>query len=296
MARELRRPTATRKGFGTGFAAVAMAGPLFALAPATGLGTQECPAGLEVLVERAYAESAGLAAGDVVRVRGRSEGASCPAVVAGVFEPPPDPSRLTATRPRLLFHLPQLQALTGRADDVDYFTVLARPGVELSALARDLEPLTTGAQVLPVAEVAETASTTYRVVSRFHTAIGAITLVAGGVFLACIMVLKVQERRGPIAAARLAGVPRRFLLRWTMAEAALLSTLGGAAGVGVGFAASHVVNSYYQRYYDTTLVFSHVTGEVVLQALALAVVLGMAAGAFAGARLLASDPLEDAGG
>ena len=273
--------------------AVALA---FAFAPATGAGAQECPAGLEVLVERAYAESAGIAAGDTLRLRGRSEGASCSAVVAGIFEPPPDPSRLTSTRPRLLFHLPQLQALTGRADDVDYFTVLAAPGTDAAALARDIEPLAVGAQVLPVAEVAERASTTYRVVSRFHTAIGGITLVAGGVFLACIMVLKVQERRGAIAAARLAGVPRRFLLRWTMAEAALLSTLGGAAGVGVGLVSSRVVNSYYQRYYDTTLVFSQVTGEVVLQALVLALVLGMAAGVFAGMRLLAADPLEDAGG
>ncbi len=256
---------------------------------------QDCPAGLDVLVERPYAEAVGLTPGSTLVVRSTIEGEPCDAVVAGIFEPPPDPATLNATRPRVLFHLPHLQALTARRNEVDYFTVRTRPGTDLSALAADLEPLLPGAQVLPVTEVAERSSTTFRVVSRFHTAIAVITLIAGGVFLACIMILKVQERRLPIAAARLTGIPRRLLFWWTVAEAAMLSTLGGAAGFGVGVASSAVVNAYYQRYYDTTLVFSQVTGVVVMEALALAVLLGMAAGVFAATRLLASDPLDEMG-
>ena len=256
---------------------------------------QDCPSGLEVLVERPYADAADLTAGSTVSVRPALEADPCTATVAGIFEPPPDPAALNATRPRVLFHLPHLQALTGRRNEVDYFTVRTRPGTDLAALAADLEPLLPGAQVLPVSEVAERSSTTFRVVSRFHTAIAVITLIAGGVFLGCIMILKVQERRLPIAAARLTGIPGRLLFWWTVAEAALLSTLGGAAGLGVGIASSSVVNAYYQRYYDTTLVFSQVTGVVVTEALALAVLLGMAAGVFAATRLLASDPLDEIG-
>lgn len=256
---------------------------------------QDCPAGLEVLVERPFADAVGLSVGSTVSVRAAIDADRCSAVVAGIFEPPPDPAALNATRPRVLFHLPHLQTLTSRENEVDYFTVRARPGTDLDALARDLEPLLPGAQVLPVTEVAERSSTTFRVVSRFHTAIALITLIAGGVFLGCIMILKVQERRVPVAAARLTGVPRRLLFRWTVAEAALLSALGGAAGLGVGIASSAVVNAYYQRYYDTTLVFSQVTGPVVMQALGLAVLLGMAAGVFAATRLLASNPLEETG-
>ena len=256
---------------------------------------QECPVGLEVLVERPYADAAALTTGSTVVVRATIEGEPCNAVVAGIFEPPPDPATLNATRPRVLFHLPHLQAMTGRRNEVDYFTVRTQPGTDLAALAADLEPLLPGAQVLPVDEVAERSSTTFSVVNRFHTAIALITLIAGGVFLACIMILKVQERRLPIAAARLTGIPRRLLFWWTVAEAALLSTLGGAAGLGVGVASSAVVNAYYQRYYDTTLVFSQVTGVVVMEALALAVLLGMAAGVFAATRLLASNPLDEMG-
>ena len=251
-----------------------------------------CPPDLEVLIERPYAAQAGIEAGSSIRLRATPVSAPCPALVAGVFEPPPDPSRLVASRPQVLLHLPHLQALAGRDGEVDYFTVALHPEADATAAARDMEPLLVGTQVLPVEEVAERTSTTFRVVSRFHGAIAGIALVAGGVFLACIMVLKVQERRAAVAAARLAGIPRRILLGWTVAEAALLSALGGVAGLGLGYALSAIVNAYYQRAYDTTLVFSIVTGDMVVQALVLAVVLGMGAGLVASARLFASDPLD----
>lgn len=258
-------------------------------------GRVSCPDDLQVLVERPYAARAGIEAGSTIRLRSAPDAEPCPALVAGLFEPQADPSKLMGTRPRVLFHLPQLQALAGREGEVDYFTVQLRPGVDAATAARDMEPLLVGTQVWRAADVADRASTTFRVVSRFHAAIAGITLVAGGVFLACIMVLKVQERRAAVAAARLAGIPRRILLGWTVAEAALLSALGGVAGLGVGFAASAAVNAYYQRAYDTALVFSIVTGEMVVQGFVLAVVLGMGAGVVAGARLFAADPLAQLG-
>ena len=251
-----------------------------------------CPEDLQVLIERPHAARAGIEAGSVVRLRAAPDSEPCEALVAGLFEPQADPSRLMGTRPRVLFHLPQLQALAGREGEVDYFTVQLRPGVDPTVAAREMEPLLVGTQVWGAAEVAGRASTTFRVVSRFHAAIAGITLVAGGVFLACIMVLKVQERRAAVAAARLAGIPRRILMGWTVAEAALLSALGGVAGLGVGFAASAIVNAYYQRVYETTLLFSVVTGGMVARGLVLAVVLGMGAGVVAGMRLFATDPLE----
>lgn len=251
-----------------------------------------CPDDLQVLIERPYAARRGIEAGTKVRLWAAPDSGPCEALVAGLFEPQADPSRLMGTRPRVLFHLPHLQALADREGEVDYFTVQLRPGVDADLAAREIEPLLVGTRVHLAAEVADRASTTFRVVSRFHAAIAGITLVAGGVFLACIMVLKVQERRAAVAAARLAGIPRRILMGWTVAEAALLSALGGVAGLGVGFAASGIVNAYYQRVYETTLQFSVVTGEMVVQGLVLAVVLGMGAGLVAGARLFAADPLE----
>ncbi len=246
-----------------------------------------------MLVERPYATSAGLRAGMRVSVRSAPEASGCPARVAGVFETPPDPSQLTASRPRVVLHLPHLQTLADRSDEVDHFTVALRPDVDAAAVADDLAPLLVGAQAWSTEDVARRASTTFQVVARFHAAIAGITLVAGGVFLTCIMVLKVQERRVAVSAARLAGVPRRILLGWTVAEAALLSSVGGVAGLGVGLGASWIVNAHYQRVYDTTLAFSRVTGEIALQALGLATLLGMGAGLIASYRLLKGDPLRE---
>ncbi|MDX1396853.1 MAG: FtsX-like permease family protein [Gemmatimonadota bacterium] len=254
-----------------------------------------CPSGLEVLVERGWGESARLAPGDTLEIRSAPEGVSCRAVVTGLFEPPPDPSRLNVDRPRLLFHLPHLAALAGRPNDVDQLTIALAPGADPARVAERLEPLLPGAQVLSTVDVADRSSTTFLVVNRFHGAIGLITLIAGGVFLACIMVLKVQERRAPIAAARLVGVRRGLLMGWLVSEAAILSALGGVLGLGLGLIASSLINAFYQHVYDTTLVFSRVTVEMTGQALALAVVLGLGAGLFAARRLLVLDALEEVG-
>lgn len=252
-----------------------------------------CPAELGVLVERTWAQRDGLVAGDSLYVAASPEGRGCPAVVEGLFEPSADPSRLTVGRPRILFHLPHLARLTGRRREADRFSVLLEPGVAPSGVAADLGSLLPGARAVETRAVARESSTTFAVVSRFHRAIGVITLVAGGVFLACIMVLKVYERRAPVAALRLIGVSRRTLLGWIAAEAALVSVAGSALGVGVGYAASEVINRYYGAAYRTSLRFSLVTPEIVVQALTLSLVFGLLAGLAAGAGLLARDPLAE---
>lgn len=254
-----------------------------------------CPDELRILVDSAFAARSDLLPGDTVRLRSRPEAPACAAVVAGVFEPRADPATLARGRPRVLFHLPQLAGLTGRPRDVDRFSILLRPGADTTTIARRLAAYLPGARVLPTAEVASRTSTTFAVVRRFHRAIALITLVAGAVFLACIMVLKVQERRGPVAALRLIGVSRRTLFAWILAEAALVSVVGGAIGLALGEAASLVINRHYRAVYGTTLAFSRITAGTIEMALLLAVGLGLAAGAGAALHLLTRDPLREAG-
>ena len=152
-----------------------------------------------------------------------------------------------------------------------------------------------GTRVVSAEVVAARVSTTFRVVQRFHRAIGLITITAGGVFLACIMTLKVQERRTQVAALRLVGVSRQTLLAWLLLEAALVSVVGGILGIGIGSLASLLINEFYQRAYQTTLEFSVVTGGTVRLGLVLAVVLGLLAGAVGALRLLQVDPLQEVG-
>lgn len=278
--------------------------PLLCLASAGALGGQEvetgtgaapdCPANLEVLVERAFAARAGLAPGDALRLGDRPD-TRCAAHVAGIFEPPADPATLTRERPRILFHLPDLGLVTGRPDEVDRFTLRLREGADADSVARLVDALIPGAQVLGADELAERSSATFRVIQRFHVAIAWITLSASGVFLACLMTLRVQQRRVPVAALRLTGISRRTLFAWLLLETTLISLLGAVAGLGIGYLASDAINAFYQRRYDTALLFSLVGPGATVPALVLSVVLGLGAGAVAAAVLLRTDPLREAG-
>lgn len=247
-----------------------------------------------ILIERSLAEDLGLKPGATVRLGG-ADRAGCEAIVDGVFEPPADPAVLTRERPRILLHLPDLQLLSGRADEVDRFSITVREGADTGELQRRLASLMPGGQVLPSRVVAEESSTAFKVVSRFHRAIALITLTAGGVFLACIMTLKIQERRVHVSALRLAGISRGTLARWVLLESALISGLGGLLGLGLGVVASVLINAFYKRAYETTLYFSLVTRETLLASLALAIVLGFVAGAVATWRLFQSDALVEVG-
>ncbi|MDT8436595.1 MAG: FtsX-like permease family protein [Gemmatimonadota bacterium] len=248
-----------------------------------------------VLVERAFAARAGLSPGDRVRLAAAATGPGCAARIEGLFEPAADPATLTRERPLVRLRLPDLQRIAGRGDEVDRFSLRLAPGADPDATAAALQSLLPGTQVLPAATVAARASTTFEVVRRFHRAIGIITITAGGVFLACIMTLKVQERRAQVAALRLVGISRGTLVAWLMSEAALVAALGGVAGIGVGRLAASVINAVYRNAYDTTLAFAIVTRETVILGLLLAVGLGLAAGLVGALRLTAVDPLQEVG-
>lgn len=258
-------------------------------------GSGECPRSLELLVERRLAQRFDLTPGSTVRIAEAPDREGCPALVAGVYEPDADPSELARDRWRVVLHLPDLAELAGRPDEVDRFSVLLADPAESGAVAARIDALMPGTRALRGEEVAARASTTFEVVRRFHRAIGLITITAGGVFLACIMTLKVQERGSQVAALRLVGISRRTLLSWLMLEAALVSVIGGLLGIGIGRAASAAINAWYQRAYDTTLAFSLVTGETVAIGLALAIVLGLVAGGVGAVRLLQVDALQEVG-
>lgn len=72
-------------------------------------------------------------------------------------------------------------------------------------------------------------------------ALGSIALLVGGIGVANTMVIAVIERRREIGLRRAIGATRAHIRRQFLAEALVLSALGGAVGVGLGAAVTVVV-------------------------------------------------------
>jgi putative ABC transport system permease protein len=244
-----------------------------------------------VAVERRLADELALHVGDTVRLGAAPHAMRTFAVVGAVYEPRPDPAQITKDERYVRLHLPDLAALLGAPDRVDRFGIGLMPGVPVDSAVGRLEQNAFGYRAYPSATIASGSSQTFLVVSRFHRAIALITIVASAVFLLCIMLLKVEERRLDAAVMRFVGVRRRTIFGALLLEAVLVAVLGSVAGTALAFAAGAVTNAYYRRFFDTALTFSLITPGIVLFSVALSLALGVAAGALAAWRLVRTRPM-----
>ncbi|CAA9295803.1 MAG: hypothetical protein AVDCRST_MAG40-34 [uncultured Gemmatimonadaceae bacterium] len=213
------------------------------------------------------------------------------ATVAAIVRRGADPSEVARSEYRVRLHLPHLQRLAGYGDRVDRFAVGLRDRAAGDSAVRRINGAAFGFRAHRSRDIAVETSRTFQVVSRFHRAIGVITIVASAIFLLCILLLKVEERRRDVAALRLMGVSRASVVKALVLEAALVALAGAALGTVVGWAASLVINRYYQGVYRTPLAFSVVTADTVLFAAGLSIVLGVGAGFVAAVRLARTPPL-----
>ena len=244
-----------------------------------------------IALDERLAADHGVRLGDRVVVR-RAPGAPGDTVVVGaLLARQADPASVARSEYEARLHLTQLQQLLDYGDRVDRFAVRAAPGAD-SALVARVNAQAFGFRAHRSRDVAVETSQTFAVVSRFHRAIGIITIAASAIFLLCIMLLKVEERRRDVAALRLMGISAATVVRSVVAEAAAVAVAGALVGVALGWGVSAVVNWYYQGLYRTPLRFAVVTADVVLLAVGLSLVLGIGAGLVAALRLVRAKPLS----
>jgi putative ABC transport system permease protein len=249
------------------------------------------PAPRTIAVDERLAQDAGLAVGDRVVIAASPDAPGDTVIIGALTRRGADPSEIARAEPRIRVHLGHLQDLLAYQDRVDRFAV-ATPSDRATAEAiAGINASAFGFRAHRSADIAVETSETFRVVTRFHRAIGLITIVASAIFLLCILLLKVEERRRDVAALRLMGISRWTVLRMIVAEAAVVALAGSALGVLIGVGVSAAVNAYYQAVYRTPLRFSIVTADIVLLAAALSLVLGVLAGAAAAQRLVRTAPL-----
>src|SRR5690349_8702269 len=253
--------------------------------------TSPRPGPRTIAVDERLATDAGLKIGDRVIVASSPGGMGDTVVVSAIMRGRADPSEVARSEYRVRMHLDQLQSLAGYGDRVDRFAIGTRSEAGADSALRAINSVAFGFRAHRSRDIAVETSRTFLVVSRFHRAIGVITIVASAIFLLCIMLLKVDERRRDIAALRLLGISSGTVVRSIVLEAAFVAVLGSALGIAIGWLASSIVNWHYQGVYRTPLVFSLITLDVVTLAVALSLVLGVAAGFVAARRLAKLPPL-----
>jgi len=212
-------------------------------------------------------------------------------IVSAIVKRGTDPSEVARSEYRIRMHLDELQDLAGYGDRVDRFAVATRGDAATARALAEINSAAFGFEAHRSRDIAVGTSKTFQVVSRFHAAIGVITIVASAIFLLCIMLLKVEERRRDVAALRLMGISRRTVMTGVVIEAALLALVGSTLGIGVGWVGSRFINWYYQGVYRTPLFFSIITPQIVTLAVGLSLVLGITAGFLASLRLVRTPPL-----
>jgi putative ABC transport system permease protein len=259
---------------------------LLALMPRTVAG--QIP---QVAVERQLARELNLSVGDTFRLGPTPDSATTLVAIGAVYEARPDPAEIAKRERHLRMHLPDLAGMLATPDRVDRFGLGLAPGVSPETAVTQLNRGAFGYRAYTSRAIAAESSQTFLVVSRFHQAIAVITIVAGAVFLLCIMLLKVEERRLDAAVMRFVGVSRRTVFTALLLEAALIAALGSAVGAGLAYAASIATNTYYRHFFDTSLTFSLITPGVLLFSVALSLALGALAGALAAWRLVHTRPL-----
>jgi putative ABC transport system permease protein len=240
-----------------------------------------------MLIERRLAESGALAVGDPITVRAlAAPGEGRLFRVEGIFERVADPSRIARNEFEVRFHLPDLEAMLPTHDRVDRFAVVLAPGFSPEPAGRWVEDLAYGTRAYSSVALAAESSTTFLVISRFHRAIGVVTVLASGIFLLCVMIIRVDERRRDVGVLRLIGISRGTVLRTVVVEAVAIATVGTLAGLLLGAVMVRVVNAYYAAVYDTTLSFALLSPEIVGLSALLGLALGVGAGVLAALRLL----------
>ena len=250
-----------------------------------------------VLLSRQLLDAEALSVGDTVRLSADETGDGARRFrVVGVYEPTPNPLRLTGRRLEARLHLPDLIDLTADPADplstesVTTMNVALVDPADAPAFASALNARVPGVRARRTVRPLSPAEP-FVVIERFHLAISIVTLFGSTMFLLALMVMRVEERREAAGVLRLLGVPRRRVLLNVLAEGVLIALVGVVLGVVLAVVSQGGFNRFFQWRYDTPLVFVRITPPVIWRSVVYAVPLGLLAAVVSAWLLLRRDVL-----
>lgn len=255
-------------------------------APAASAAAAEPP---EILVSRQLLESRSLSVGDVVRLSSDPEGDGArPFRIAGVYEPTPDPMKLTSRHWAVRMHLPDLMELNAppgdpfAAETVSRINVALRDPGDAATFIGDLQARLPGL----VATSTTPDAAVFVVLERFHLAIALVTVLGSTAFLLALMVMRADERREIVGILRLVGLSKSRILLAVLVEGTCIALAGAAFGILFAAVMQDAFNAFFQWHYDTSLTFIRLTPGIAVRCVVLAVPLGVLAGLVASWTLL----------
>jgi len=246
----------------------------------------------DILVSRQLLARAHLSVGDVVTLGNDASGTRTRQFrIAGVYEPTPDPMRFNVERIEARLHLDDLLTLTADPADPSATDAVSSINVELpndtqSGRRTFVRALSSRTPFIGWMSTRDSESSTFTVIDRFHTAIAAVTVIGSTAFLLALMVIRAEERKETVGILRLIGISRKTIMTEVIIEGLLVAIAGAAVGVLIAAGAQHTVNRFFQARYDTALVFMRVSPRVAMRSIAVAVPVGVVAGAVASWTLL----------
>lgn len=137
--------------------------------------------------------------------------------------------------------------------------------------------------VMEQKDLMDTIASIFGIINSVLVAIAAISLVVGGIGIMNIMYVTVTDRIKEVGIRRAIGARKSDIMSQFLAEAVLLSSIGGILGLGLAYLAVFAVQSFFPAYIDL--------GSVFL-ALGISSAIGVTFGVFPARKAANLEPVE----
>jgi len=125
---------------------------------------------------------------------------------------------------------------------VDDISKVAQTEDDLMAFMRERHDGVEDFRIFNAAEMLETLEAAQAMIRLFLGAVGGITLLVGGIGVMNIMLVSVTERTREIGVRMATGARQRDIMVQFLAEAIVVSLVGGVIGIGLGFGVGLLIN------------------------------------------------------